>query len=455
MSIKDLTITDQNVQSVYVQSQPDRLTGTAQQNKAVFDALPQLIIQRFNLLLEALAGTGAAGEIPIGPIEGVTAENVQQALEAIQKNLTAYINKIKSAVGASEVGVSPIGGLEADNVQAALQALRTIQSAINQNVQTIMSEKGAEKVGVTAISGMTAQNVQQALAELRKAIDNIVSGIIPGGSITPDMIAGPIPPEKGGTGEKTTQAALAALGAGVRPNLLDNAYFVGGGAGWGVFPVNQRGVTGTISTPGYFIDRWKLISGTVQITAAGLVINGTIAQILPASIGSVYTATALTTTGLVTCQYDDTSRTFTITGTGQTFIFAKLEKGTAQTLAYQDADGAWRLLPQPESDYAAQLLKCQQYYIEYRMFNVRFPAFINLGVGFATVQTPIQMAKKPVFQLLSPDYGVLYGATSIPNGASVTEIDANSVVIQLTFPSDADVMSANWGQCYFALDTGM
>ncbi|HIY53059.1 MAG TPA: hypothetical protein H9832_03805, partial [Candidatus Agathobaculum merdavium] len=188
MSIKDLTITDQNVQSTYVQSQPDRLTGTAQQNKAVFDAFPQLIRQRFNALLEALAGAGAAGEIPVGPIEGVTAENVQQALAAIQQNLTAYINKIKAATGASEVGVSAISGLEADNVQVALQALRTIQSAINQNVQTIMSEKGAAAVGVSTISGMQAQNVQKALEELRKAIDDSVSGIIPGGSITADMI---------------------------------------------------------------------------------------------------------------------------------------------------------------------------------------------------------------------------------------------------------------------------
>lgn len=153
MSIKDLTITDQNVQSTYVQSQPDRLTGTAQQNKAVFDAFPQLIRQRFNALLEALAGAGAAGEIPVGPIEGVTAENVQQALEAIQQNLTAYINKIKAATGAAEVGVSPI-------------------------------------------SGMTAQNVQKALEELRKAIEDSVSGIIPGGSITADMLGPDVTGEK-------------------------------------------------------------------------------------------------------------------------------------------------------------------------------------------------------------------------------------------------------------------
>lgn len=146
MSIKDLTITEQNVQGVLVVNQPDRLTGTAEENKKVFDAFPQLIRQRFNALLEALVGAGAAGEIPIGPIEGVTAENVQQALEAIQQNLTAYINKIKAATGAAEVGVSPI-------------------------------------------SGMTAQNVQKALEELRKAIADSVSGIIPGGSITTDMLA--------------------------------------------------------------------------------------------------------------------------------------------------------------------------------------------------------------------------------------------------------------------------
>ena len=161
-------------------------------------------------------------------------------------------------------------------------------------------------------------------------------------------------------GATTPQAALANLGAGVRPNLLDNAYFVGGGTGWGVFPVNQRGASGTISTPGYFIDRWKLVSGTVQITAAGLVLNGTMVQVLPASIGSVYTATALSTTGLATCQYDDASRTFAITGTGQTFMFAKLERGAGQTAAYQDADDVWNMLPQPESDYASQLAKCKR-----------------------------------------------------------------------------------------------
>lgn len=206
-------------------------------------------------------------------------------------------------------------------------------------------------------------------------------------------------------GATTAQAALAALGAGARPNELDNAYFVGGGTGWGVFPVNQRGISSTISTPGYFIDRWKLVSGTVQITAAGLVLNGTIEQILPSSIGSVYTATALTTAGLVTCQYDDASCTFTIIGTGQTFIFAKLERGVGQTAAYQDADGAWRLLPQPEIDYASQLEKCQQYF--FPIVNNRDLYGSVSGAGDAllfTIDLPVCMRTIPAISGQSTMY---------------------------------------------------
>lgn len=207
-------------------------------------------------------------------------------------------------------------------------------------------------------------------------------------------------------GATTPQGALAVLGAGVRPNELDNAYFVGGGTGWGVFPVNQRGASGTISTPGYFIDRWKLVSGTVQITAAGLVLNGTMVQILPASIGSVYTATALTTTGLATCQYDDASRTFAITGTGQTFMFAKLERGAGQTAAYQDADDVWNMLPQPENDYATQLAKCQRHQLELISKNDPQYACVGNGIGRTSgisgiecpifIPTPITLRTRPV-----------------------------------------------------------
>ena len=292
-------------------------------------------------------------------------------------------------------------------------------------------------------------------------------------------------------GATTAQAALAALGAGVRPNLLDNAIFIGGGTGYGTFPVNQKGVLSGNTDRQFICDRWGQFGSEWRLTKDGLVMAKrsdaaywSFYQQIPVEtvhqlVGKVVTVSVLLDSVLVTATQvlvspvtyfpfengerveiyvpDDAVGSVQYYGsaTTRTVKAMKFEIGTAQTLAYQDADGAWRLLPQPESDYAAQLLRCQQHYIQFLTVNGRYAAFINGTVGFATIQTPIQMAKKPVFQLLGADYGVLYDATAVPNGASVIEMDANSVVIQLTFPSDAGVMSANWGQCWFALDTGM
>ena len=242
-------------------------------------------------------------------------------------------------------------------------------------------------------------------------------------------------------GATTPQTALAMLGAGVRPNELDNAYFVGGSTGWGVFPVNQRGVSGTISTPGYFIDRWKLVSGTVQITAAGLVLNGTIAQILPSSIGSVCTATALTTTGIVTCQYDDASRTFTITGTEQTFVFAKLERGGGQTAAYQNTDGAWQQLPQPDSDYAIQLAQCRMYFIRCNnAASIAGVAYIQTEFVFTVPIT--EMRTVPAISNVSCNGIVTQSGIIIPASAlsfSVLRIGASGCVIRIDSTQNAEV----------------
>lgn len=451
MSFNDAKISNEQIQQTGIQSQPDIMSDSAKQNKLAFDALPTLIIQKVNSLIDQLQQQAAAGQIGVTAFEGMTATNVQQALEELHADIGGNYGGID---GAGKVGYTPSEGVDASNVQAAIEA---VQANLATYIAKIKAVTGAAEVGNAPIVGMTATNVQQALEELRENIDNIVSGVIPGGSITNDMLQGPVSVDKGGTGATTPQGALAALGAGVRPNELDNACFVGGGTGWGVFPVNQRGVSGTISTPGYFIDRWKLISGTVQITAAGLVLNGTIAQVLPAPIGNVYTATALTTTGPVTCQYDDASRTFSVTGTGQTFIFAKLEKGLGQTAAYQDADGTWNLLPQPDINYATQLLRCQQYFFACKDVLENFPAIMNGLAGDATIQTPVPMAKTPVFvKDGSSGYGVVYtsaGATGITN-VSVYSSIGNHVTLTIATVSEI-VANCVWRECAFALDTGM
>lgn len=123
----------------------------------------------------------------------------------------------------------------------------------------------------------------------------------------------------------------------VYPNLLDNSDFTN--------PVNQRNGSGTISASGYFIDRWKLVSGTVQITANGLVLNGIISQILENAAGTDVTASA----SAGTASYDNSTKTFTLTATGQTITWAKLEKGSVAT-------------PYVPKGYGAELAECQRYF---------------------------------------------------------------------------------------------
>ena len=174
------------------------------------------------------------------------------------------------------------------------------------------------------------------------------------------------------------------------PNLLDNWYFGN--------PVNQRNVSGTIDAVGYFLDRWKLVSGSVTIGSNGITLNGTIAQILETAVGTDVTASALTTEGVVVASYDNNSKTISLTGTGQTFVAVKLELGSQQTLAHQE-NGVWVLNEIP--DYGEQLRRCQRYFVNFNPYKMRWfampPAVAsNASQAYSAVTLPVAMRAKPV-----------------------------------------------------------
>ena len=176
------------------------------------------------------------------------------------------------------------------------------------------------------------------------------------------------------------------------PNLLDNWYFGN--------PVNQRGASGTISRLGYFFDRWKLVSGSVTINSGGIVLNGTIAQVLEYAAGQTVTATVLTPDGVtdVTPVYDDETKTFTVTAQGKTIRAVKLELGTQQTLAHQE-NGVWGLNEIP--DYGEQLRRCQRYcfvwgYGAKKTSCLAVMQCVQPGVLFGLIPTPVTMRNNPV-----------------------------------------------------------
>lgn len=147
------------------------------------------------------------------------------------------------------------------------------------------------------------------------------------------------------TGGKLHDKDIATTENISNPNLLINPNF----------RINQRGKTGTIAPNKnadgedihtYFVDRWGIDSGSVTMNSDGtLTLNGTMSQILENAVGSNVTASVSAGTAV----YDDTTKTFTITGNGDIISWAKLEIGSVAT-------------PFSPPEPATELIKCQRYY---------------------------------------------------------------------------------------------
>lgn len=160
-------------------------------------------------------------------------------------------------------------------------------------------------------------------------------------------------PYTAGDGISISGSVIAAKVQPCNRNLLDNWYFGN--------PVNQRDVSGTISSAGYFLDRWKLVSGSVTISADGITLNGTMQQVLETAPVGTVTASALTQAGVgeVVPTYNSETKTVTVTAAGEKLVAVKLELGTEQTLAHQNSSGAWVLNEIP--DYGEELTRCMRY----------------------------------------------------------------------------------------------
>ena len=234
-------------------------------------------------------------------------------------------------------------------------------------------------------------------------------------------------------GASTPQGAIAALGAGVRPKLNDNPFFL----------VNQRGQR-SYTVNGYTVDRWKMGTNTATLDILSDGVKITLNQapsndmrllhqiiedpqrLISKTIIAAFYVTAVTGTGFqcgfransgtISYQYANITQpglytalftvpsgctellltTLALAGTpsGQsiTISAATAEIGNTQTLAYQDDSGAWQLLERPDP---LELVKCKRYlYV--------IPAYYSLPARVdgnsriqAVLQTPAKMRIKP------------------------------------------------------------
>lgn len=195
-------------------------------------------------------------------------------------------------------------------------------------------------------------------------------------------------------------------------------------------PVNQRGVSGTITTAGYFYDRWLLVSGsvtigtgvitlaastvieqriethqlsgkevTVAVKIAGVVYSGT--GTFPASVGT--SGITITGFGSVTLGYHaDYMYVRLAADTTRILESVKLELGIVSTLDKQ-----------PPIDFEIELLKCQRLRFDSGANRIYFSGYCaNTTTIVVAVTLPIEM------RISSPTHST--SGLTIRTGASVT-----------------------------------
>ena len=205
------------------------------------------------------------------------------------------------------------------------------------------------------------------------------------------------------------------------PNLLDNWYFGN--------PINQRGQT-SYSVNGYTIDRWytahsKSYGTLIVDQTAGCItlshaddggvmdfyqtLENPATEIVTLSVlmlnGNLYSTTG--TIGNISLYTDEmyilSSNPSTVafrcdTGKTISMIAAKLELGSQQTLAHQDANGNWVLNEIP--DYGEQLRRCQRYFVNFNPNKVNWfampPAVASSTTdAYSAVTLPVAMRAQP------------------------------------------------------------
>ncbi len=139
------------------------------------------------------------------------------------------------------------------------------------------------------------------------------------------------------------------------PNLLIN----------GDFKVNQRGSTTYTEAGKYTVDRWKLLSGSVEVVTGGIILNGTITQTLEHTPAMQVVASS----NAGTISYSNGAVTLSTT-TATLITYAKLEVGTTPT----------PFSPRP---YAEELAMCQRYGFMLQLnYRSRSVIYNNLIIDF-------------------------------------------------------------------------
>lgn len=313
----------------------------------------------------------------------------------------------------------------------------------------------------------------------------------------------------------TQKADVDYVNTFVRPNLLDNWYFVGGGSqqGGGQFPINQRGQTSY--TNGYGIDRWYDSSGVSQSLRSDCVRLTTTSSTAGRSMrqspenseklqGKTVTLSVLFgnvpnnavycglfmgaepngATSTISISGNATSGslmkvTATLNGNFSTYPYitaligfvnnsagvgvtadvkaAKLEIGSTQTLAHQE-NGVWVLNEVP--NYQQELAKCRRYQLELVPTGDTTNSCVGTGSPTSSsnanifVPTPSEMRTVPTVTNAGT-WKLVRDGQAVSSGTTVSEISVVSKSANgITLACTASSLNTSYGCTLWNVGTG-
>ena len=196
MSIQEQKITQEAIAANGVQSQADKLTGTAAQNKKVFDALVTAVVrEKFNALLAELTGSGCAAQLGVATIPGFSASDIQTALEQLAQAMqdvtqgSVSDGSITLAKLAAEVTALALGGAAAEHTHAAADVVSgTLElSRLPVLDAAHVPVLGADKLGAGSVA--TEKLAAAAVTAEKLAALAVLSTHISPGAVTAQKLA--------------------------------------------------------------------------------------------------------------------------------------------------------------------------------------------------------------------------------------------------------------------------
>lgn len=176
--LTDKKVTKEQLQSKGVIAAPDRLTGSAAENKAVFDRLiGDIVAVNLNPIIDELVGSGGAANIG-GSVAGLSGSNVQALLVSLKgyadtkfQSEKGYIDEQIAVLKAyADEKIAQAQASASQAVQAAGQAAQVAQEAL---------ERAAQVYGLASSAQASASQALELALSVSYLYDPVTGALLP------------------------------------------------------------------------------------------------------------------------------------------------------------------------------------------------------------------------------------------------------------------------------------